>query len=71
MAIAVIGGLLVSTVLSLLFVPAVFTILDDTGRLLGRLFGRLVGEADEPSSGATRPGPDIRPYAPDYSEAAE
>ncbi len=71
MAIAVIGGLLVSTVLSLLFVPAVFTILDDAGRLLGGLLGRLVGEADEPDIGATRPRPDIRPYAPDYSEAAE
>ncbi len=29
MAIAVIGGLIVSTVLSLVFVPAVFTLLDD------------------------------------------
>ena len=71
MAIAVIGGLLVSTVLSLLFVPAVFTILDDTGRLLGRLLGRLVGEADEPETVAPHLRPDIRPYAPDYSEAAE
>ena len=71
MAIAVIGGLLVSTVLSLLFVPAVFTILDDAGRLLGGLLGRLVGEADEPETEATRPRPDLRPYAPDYSEAAE
>ncbi len=71
MAIAVIGGLLVSTVLSLLFVPAVFTILDDAGRLLGRLLGRLVGEADEPTIDATRLRPGIRPYAPDYSEAAE
>ncbi len=32
MAIAVIGGLLVSTVLSLLFVPAVYTIMDDVSR---------------------------------------
>ncbi len=71
MAIAVIGGLLVSTVLSLLFVPAVFTILDDAGRLLGGLLGRLVGEADEPTIGATQLPPGIRPYAPDYSEAAE
>ncbi len=54
MAIAVIGGLLVSTVLSLLFVPAVFTILDDAGRLLGRLLGRLVGEADEPDDRSRR-----------------
>jgi hydrophobe/amphiphile efflux-1 (HAE1) family protein len=37
MAIAVIGGLIVSTLLSLVFVPAVFTVLDDVGRLLFRL----------------------------------
>jgi AcrB/AcrD/AcrF family len=47
MAIAVIGGLLVSTLLSLLFVPALFTIMDDVGRLSWRLFGRFVGAADE------------------------
>ena len=33
MAIAVIGGLLVSTLLSLLFVPALFTIMDDVGKI--------------------------------------
>jgi multidrug efflux pump subunit AcrB len=48
MAIAVIGGLLVSTFLSLLFVPAFFTIMDDFGGLSWRLFGRFVGKADEP-----------------------
>jgi multidrug efflux pump subunit AcrB len=48
MAIAVIGGLLVSTVLSLVFVPSFFTVMDDVGRLLGRLFGRFIGPADEP-----------------------
>lgn len=42
MAIAVIGGLIVSTLLSLIFVPAFFTLMDDLGRLLGRIFGRLV-----------------------------
>ena len=41
MAIAVIGGLIVSTVLSLLFVPAVFTLLDDVGRLSWRLVSAL------------------------------
>jgi Cu/Ag efflux pump CusA len=54
MAIAVIGGLIVSTLLSLLFVPAFFTIMDDFGRLMGRLFGRLVGKAEEPGR-AVRP----------------
>jgi multidrug efflux pump subunit AcrB len=53
MAIAVIGGLIMSTLLSLVFVPAVFTVLDDLGRLSWRLFSRLVGEADEPRT-ATR-----------------
>ena len=43
MAIAVIGGLLVSTVLSLVFVPAVFTVMDDIGRLAWRVFSRFVG----------------------------
>ena len=38
MAIAVIGGLLVSTVLSLVFIPSVYTIMDDLSRIVGRLF---------------------------------
>jgi multidrug efflux pump subunit AcrB len=40
MAIAVIGGLITSTLLSLLVVPAVFTFVDDLARLLGRLVRR-------------------------------
>jgi multidrug efflux pump subunit AcrB len=48
MAIGVIGGLLVSTMLSLVFVPAVFTIMDDVGRLTARLFSGLIGPKDEP-----------------------
>ncbi|MDI9336576.1 MAG: efflux RND transporter permease subunit [Gammaproteobacteria bacterium] len=40
MAVAVIGGLITSTVLSLLVVPVVFTYLDDLGRLLRRLWTR-------------------------------
>jgi multidrug efflux pump subunit AcrB len=47
MAIAVIGGLIVSTMLSLVFVPAVFTLVDDLGRLVGRFLGRFVGEVDD------------------------
>jgi len=48
MAIAVIGGLLVSTFLSLLFVPAFFTIMEDLGGVCWRVFGRLLtsGEQD-------------------------
>ncbi|HEX2134360.1 MAG TPA: efflux RND transporter permease subunit [Microvirga sp.] len=48
MAIAVIGGLLVSTLLSLIFVPAFFILMDDLSRLFGWAFGRFVGPADEP-----------------------
>ena len=47
MAIAVIGGLVVSTMLSLIFVPAFFTILDDFGRLTWWAFSKLVGRIDE------------------------
>ena len=40
MAIAVIGGLLTSTVLSLLVIPVVFTYLDDVAQWLGRVWRR-------------------------------
>jgi HAE1 family hydrophobic/amphiphilic exporter-1 len=47
MAIAVIGGLLVSTLLSLLFVPAFFMVMDDIGRVFHWLLGRFIGPRDE------------------------
>lgn len=58
MAIAVIGGLLVSTVLSLIFVPSFYTIMDDAAVGTARLFAWLVrpNERDEPE-------PEL-PYAP-------
>jgi multidrug efflux pump subunit AcrB len=43
MAIAVIGGIIVSTVLSLVVVPSFFLIMDDLSWLLGRIFSRFVG----------------------------
>lgn len=43
MAIAVIGGLISSTLLSLLVVPAVYTYVDDLEDLIARLNGRLRG----------------------------
>ena len=46
MAIAVIGGVIVSTALSLVIVPSFYLVMDDLSRLLGRLFGRLVGPKD-------------------------
>jgi hydrophobe/amphiphile efflux-1 (HAE1) family protein len=57
MAIAVMGGLAASTLLSLVFVPAVFTLIDDLGGLIWRVFGRFVGERDE----ATHPRPAATP----------
>ena len=42
MAIAVIGGLLVSTVLSLIFIPSLYTLMDDLSHTVGRLFRWLV-----------------------------
>jgi len=53
MAIAVVGGLIVSTGLSLVFVPAFFLVMDDVSRLCGRLFARYVGAADEPPPSGT------------------
>jgi multidrug efflux pump subunit AcrB len=77
MAIAVIGGLIMSTMLSLVFVPAVFTVLDDLGRFTWRLVGRFVGDTDdeaEPPSPA-RAGASQAPIRPrpasEVSVAAE
>jgi HAE1 family hydrophobic/amphiphilic exporter-1 len=49
MAIAVIGGLLSSTALSLIYVPAVFTIMDDLDRWARRTFGALI-QSPQPNS---------------------
>ncbi|PRX11918.1 UNVERIFIED_ORG: HAE1 family hydrophobic/amphiphilic exporter-1 [Martelella mediterranea] len=46
MATAVIGGIIVSTVLSLLVVPAFFMIMDDIAGLLRLVFGRFIGRRD-------------------------
>ncbi len=50
MAVAVIGGLLVSTFLSLVFVPSFYTIMDDASIATGRLWRWLVrpNDKDEP-----------------------
>src|SRR5262245_21296123 len=53
MAIAVIGGLVVSTALSLIFVPAVFTLLDDLGGLTWRLFSRVINSSEERAQSLT------------------
>jgi len=57
MALAVIGGLLFSTVLSLVFVPAMFMLMDDIGALFWRFGKKLLA-----SSGDGEPAPaDVAP----------
>jgi multidrug efflux pump subunit AcrB len=74
MAIAVIGGLLVSTVLSLVFIPSLYTLMDDLGRLVGRIFRRLVkpnradDEADRRGHGGHGETRDPAPAAPEADE---
>jgi hypothetical protein len=63
MALAVIGGLLFSTVLSLVFVPAMFMLMDDIGALIWRFGKRLIvshGEDEEPPSGHHHEAPPAR-----------
>jgi len=47
MATAVIGGIIVSTVLSLVVVPAFYLIMDDLSWLLTRMFGRMFGKKEQ------------------------
>ncbi len=56
MATAVIGGIIVSTVLSLVIVPAFYLIMDDLSRLLSWAFGRFIGKKEEE---APTPAPEI------------
>jgi len=53
MSVAVIGGLITSTFLSLLVIPAVFTGVDDVGQWFGRMLRRLRGLP--PKAPASRP----------------
>ncbi|MGZ3295379.1 MAG: efflux RND transporter permease subunit, partial [Xanthobacteraceae bacterium] len=75
MALAVIGGLIFSTVLSLVFVPAMFMLMDDIGTLSWRFGKKLVvshGESDEAKpdhSGDRRDPP--KPPTIVHSPAAE
>ncbi len=67
MAIAVIGGLLLSTVLTLLIVPAGFTLADDLERWIGPRLSRWLtngGEDEqEAPAGSAEPGPAMGPQA--------
>jgi multidrug efflux pump subunit AcrB len=56
MAVGVIGGLLVSTLLSLVFVPAIYTIMDDVARGTSWLFRWLIrpNKVDDPEMAALK-----------------
>jgi hydrophobic/amphiphilic exporter-1 (mainly G- bacteria), HAE1 family len=47
MAIGVVGGLLVSTILSLVFVPSFYSIMDSISGACGRFFSRFVGPNED------------------------
>ncbi|MGL4812430.1 MAG: efflux RND transporter permease subunit, partial [Beijerinckiaceae bacterium] len=79
MAIAVIGGLLVSTVLSLVFVPAFYILMDKATRRVGRLFSGFIGPNEDleaelahaKSQRTTIPAPHMSTPAPVLPRAAE
>jgi multidrug efflux pump subunit AcrB len=59
MAIAVIGGLITSTLLTLVIVPAVFTLFDDVERWLAPKAGKLLAEPVGTPLGRTNTSPPI------------
>ena len=65
MAIAVIGGLITSTLLTLIIVPAVFTVFDDLERWIGPKAGKLLAEPVGTIAGRLSGGPRaLGPAAP-------
>ncbi len=76
MALAVIGGLVFSTILSLVFVPAMFMMMDDIGALIWRFGKKLIvshGESEEHPADHHGEPPSKNPPAPPamISPAAE
>ena len=57
MAVAVIGGLITSTALTLVIVPAAFTFIDDIERWLAPRFGRVLAAQPQPSGTPPHPHP--------------
>jgi hydrophobic/amphiphilic exporter-1 (mainly G- bacteria), HAE1 family len=70
MAIAVIGGLAASTVLSLMFVPSFYTLMDDLGAVSSRFFRRFLGPTEDMDEHKPVMGPPPR-VVPPLAEAAE
>ena len=71
MAIAVIGGLASSTLLSLVYVPVVFTFMDDLQHFLGHWLGKLVVRSPETAPDKRAAGEQSRAGAGDWHKAAE
>lgn len=69
MAIAVIGGLISSTLLSLIFVPAVFVLIDDLASFIWRVFSRFVGPSEERAKNETGRSPPDQDLAHSSSPA--
>jgi hypothetical protein len=60
MALAVIGGLVFSTILSLVFVPAMFMMMDDVGALIWRFGRKLLASGGDNGRGSA----DTRDHKP-------
>jgi len=73
MALAVIGGLVFSTVLSLVFVPAMFMMMDDVGALFWRFGKKLLASSGDGEHTPTDQAADHKPPPPAivHSPAAE
>jgi hypothetical protein len=74
MALAVIGGLVFSTILSLVFVPAMFMMMDDLGALIWRFGSKLIVSTAEIEADKTDHAGHDKPPAPPaivHSPAAE
>jgi hypothetical protein len=67
MALAVIGGLIFSTVLSLVFVPAMFMLMDDVGRVSWHFGKKLLASSAE----SEHPGEHKTPPEAVHTPAAE
>src|SRR6201747_285883 len=74
MALAVIGGLIFSTILSLVFVPAMFMLMDDVGSVIWRYGKKLLATGGETEHGPVGHADHKEPPAPPaivHSPAAE
>ena len=70
MALAVIGGLIFSTVLSLVFVPAMFMVMDDLGSLIWRFGKKLIVSSKDSDHDHHQKPPAKQPSSPPAIETA-